>query len=379
MVGLEAKCAPKLSNERKTKGLMAASVTSAMVLPAIAPGTPADSSGLTVPLSATGAACTGAPLVDGSLHALFANPPIHEPISCSLTDYYGRYVKNAKDLQTNACLTNSNLFPKYVRDALADVHQEVSMRSLGCGVMAPGCLENCIILDLGSGSEQDCYMLSKLVGPNGHVTGIDMADEQLEMSRRLIDYHMKKFGFQKPNVDFIKRYIEDLRAVNLQDESYDIIISNCVISLSLDKNGVLREAYRVLKDGGEMYFSDMYINRIMNTELQHVKELWGEGISGALTWNGLSQIAKEIGFSPPRLVTSRHISVNKELQNIIGDYKLVSATFRLFKLPQDAVKEKSLAIYNGGVTGCEDELQFDANFTFKVGEAVEVDEELVLF
>ncbi|XP_056385623.1 arsenite methyltransferase-like [Hyla sarda] len=292
-------------------------------------------------------------------------------------EYYGKYLKNSNDLKTNACVTPSKPVPKFIRDALTEVHEEVSSRYYGCGLVVPECLENCRILDLGSGSGRDCYMLSKLVGPKGHVTGIDMTDEQVEISKKYIDYHMKKFGYQEPNINFVNGYIEDLKAVGIVDESYDIIISNCVINLSPDKKAVLREAYRVLKDGGEMYFSDVYSNKPVPDELKQNKVLWGECISGALSWKDLYLIAEEIGFSPPRLVTSSYITVNnKELEDIIGDLKFVSATFRLFKLPQNSVKEKGMVIYNGEITGCENDIQFDANFTFKEGEATLVDEDL---
>uniref|UniRef100_A0A8C5R027 Arsenite methyltransferase n=1 Tax=Leptobrachium leishanense TaxID=445787 RepID=A0A8C5R027_9ANUR len=224
------------------------------------------------------------------------------------------------------------------------------------------------ILDLGSGSGRDCYMLSKLVGEKGQVTGIDMTEEQVEVSRKYIDYHTEKFGYRQPNVAFIVGYIEDLQAAGLHDGSFDVIISNCVINLSPDKTAVLREAYRVLKDGGEMYFSDMYIDRPLPPELKKNKVLWGEGIGGALLWKDLVQIAEEIGFSAPRLVTARYITVNNELESMVGDYRLISATYRLFRLPQDAVKERGLATYNGGIPGCEGEMPFDANVTFKVHE-----------
>ncbi|XP_072280087.1 arsenite methyltransferase-like [Pyxicephalus adspersus] len=292
-------------------------------------------------------------------------------------EYYGKYLKNSKDLKTNACVTPSKPIPRYILDALKEVHSEVTSRYYGCGLVVPECLENCRILDLGSGSGRDCYMLSKLVGQKGYVTGVDMTDEQVEVARKYIAYHMKKFGHQQPNINFVNGYIEDLKGAGIEDQSYDIIISNCVINLSPDKKAVLREAYRVLKDGGEMYFSDVYSDKPIPSELKQNKVLWGECISGALCWEELYQIAEEIGFSPPRLVTSSYITVNnKDLEEILGDYKFVSATFRLFKLPEKSVKEKGRVIYNGGVTSCETEIQFDANVTFKEGEVVEVDEEL---
>ncbi|XP_069835149.1 arsenite methyltransferase-like [Dendropsophus ebraccatus] len=294
----------------------------------------------------------------------------------AIKHYYGKQLSNTKDLKTSACAAPAKPLPEHIKDALSEIHEDITSRYYGCGLTVPQCLENCRILDLGSGSGRDCYILSKLVGPKGHVTGIDMTDEQLELSRKYIDYHMQKFGFQQANVDFTKGYIENLKGANLQDEAFDVVVSNCVINLSLDKKAVLSEVYRVLKNGGEMFFSDMYINKTLSEELKKNSMVWGEGIGGALLWKDLFQFAEEIGFSPPRLVTSRYITFNKELEAVVGDYRLVSATFRLFKLPKDAKNDKCLVTYRGGVTGYENELHFDANFAFKEGEAVEVDEEL---
>ncbi|KAM3913983.1 arsenite methyltransferase-like [Leptodactylus fuscus] len=290
--------------------------------------------------------------------------------------YYGKQLSSTKDLKTSACAAPAKPIPKHIKDALSEVHEDITSRYYGCGLTVPQCLEDCRILDLGSGSGRDCYILSQLVGPKGQITGVEMTDEQLQFSREYIDYHTQKFGFQEPNVSFLKGYIEDLKGVNLEDETFDVVVSNCVINLCPVKQVVLKEVYRVLKDGGEMFFSDMYISKTLSEELKKNKMVWGEGIGGALLWKDLFQFAEDIGFSPPRLVTSRYLTLSKELENIVGDYKLVSATYRLFKLPKDAKGEKCLAIYQGGITGYENEIQFDANFSFKVGEAIEVDEEL---
>ncbi|PIO36866.1 hypothetical protein AB205_0185540, partial [Aquarana catesbeiana] len=139
-------------------------------------------------------------------------------------EYYGKYLKSSKDLKTNACVTPAKPIPKYILDALKEVHSEVSSRYYGCGLVVPECLENCSILDLGSGSGRDCYMLSKLVGQKGYITGVDMTDEQVEVSRKYIDYHMKKFGYQEPNINFVNGYIEDLKSAGIKDHSYDIIM-----------------------------------------------------------------------------------------------------------------------------------------------------------
>uniref|UniRef100_A0A7N5J915 Arsenite methyltransferase n=1 Tax=Ailuropoda melanoleuca TaxID=9646 RepID=A0A7N5J915_AILME len=254
--------------------------------------------------------------------------------------------------------------------------QRPRRRYYGCGLVIPECLENCWILDLGSGSGRDCYVLSQLVGETGHVTGIDMTENQVEVAKKYIEYHMEKYGFQTPNVTFLHGYMENLEETGIKNESYDIVISNCVINLVPDKQAVLQEAYRVLKHGGELYFSDVYASLELPEEIRTHRILWGECLGGALYWKDLAILAQKIGFCTPRLVTANLITVqNKELERVIGDCRFVSATFRLFKLPKTGPAERCQVTYNGGIIGHEKELIFDANFTFKEGEIVEVDEE----
>ncbi|NXV29490.1 AS3MT methyltransferase, partial [Rissa tridactyla] len=316
-------------------------------------------------------------------------------------DYYGKRLQKSADLKTNACITLARPLPKAVRDALENVHEEVVARYYGCGLVIPECLTSCRILDLGSGSGRDCYLLSQMVGEWGHVTGIDMTEgqvwhgarasprppsippppfpssSQVEVAKKHIAYHMDKFGYKKPNVEFLQGYMEKLSDAGLADESYDIIISNCVINLAPDKRAVLREAYRVLKPGGEMYFSDVYANQRLSESVRKHRVLWGECLAGALYWRDLYSIAEEVGFSPPCLVTASPITIgDKELEDVIGDCRFVSATFRLFKVPGSSRAGPGQVIYNGGIVGHERELVFDANFTFKEGEVVDVDAEM---
>ncbi|NWU60578.1 AS3MT methyltransferase, partial [Pterocles burchelli] len=316
-------------------------------------------------------------------------------------EYYGKELQKLEDLKTNTCVTSARPLAKAVRDALERVHEEVVARYYGCGLVIPECLTSCRILDLGSGSGRDCYLLSQLVGERGHVTGIDMTKEQVrrragsspcppgipppsfpsssqvEVARKHIAYHMDKFGYQKPNVEFLQGYMEKLGDAGLADESYDIIISNCVINLAPDKRAVLREAYRVLKPGGEMYFSDIYANQRLSEAVRKHRVLWGECLAGALYWRDLYSIAEEVGFSSPCLVTASPITIgSKELEDVVGDCRFISATFRLFKVPGSSRTGPGQVIYNGGIVGHERELVFDANFTFKEGEVVDVDAEM---
>ncbi|XP_068585115.1 arsenite methyltransferase-like [Cebidichthys violaceus] len=302
----------------------------------------------------------------------FVDTTVHVDVK----DYYGKVLKKTEDLKSNACVAPAKPVPAFIRQALKKVHPEVTARYYGCGLVVPECLEGCKILDLGSGSGRDCYMLSQLVGEKGHVTGIDMTEDQLAVARTYVDYHTKEFGYKKPNVSFVLGYIEALTEAGLEKSSFDIIISNCVVNLSPDKRRVLAEAYSMLKDGGELYFSDIYSSGRLTEEIKNHKVLWGECIGGALWWKDLLQLAEEVGFSRPRLVTASDITVdNRELQDVLGDFKFVSATYRLFKVPEGSAKPCRV-MYNGSVTGVEDSFQFDRRYTFKVDDVVEVDGEV---
>ncbi|XP_041642312.1 arsenite methyltransferase [Cheilinus undulatus] len=299
-----------------------------------------------------------------------------DAIHVDVKDYYGKVLKSSSDLKTNACVAPSKPIPPFIRQALKKVHPEVTARYYGCGLVVPECLEGCRILDLGSGSGRDCYMLSDLVGEKGQVIGIDMTEDQLEVARAYVDYHTKEFGYKTPNISFVQGYIEALTEAGIEKNSFDIVISNCVVNLSPDKRRVLAEAYSVLKDGGELYFSDVYSSGRLTDEIKNHKVLWGECLGGALWWKDLLQLAEEVGFSPPRLVSGSVITVdNKELQDVLGDYKFVSATYRLFKVPKGNPKSCQV-IYNGNITGVEEIFEFDCQYKFKAGEVVEVDGEL---
>lgn len=197
----------------------------------------------------------------------------------------------------------------------------------------PTTLTGLKVLDLGSGAGRDCYIVSKLVGEKGSVVGVDMTDEQLEVANRHIDYHREQFGYKKSNITFIKGDIERLDELGLEDNTFDLIISNCVINLVEDKKRVLKNAYRLLKEGGELYFSDVYSDRRVSEYLRKDPVLWGECLSGALYWNDFLDIAKSSGFKDPRFVEDHVVTVkNKELEKKLGNIKFYSVTYRLFKL-----------------------------------------------
>jgi 2-polyprenyl-3-methyl-5-hydroxy-6-metoxy-1,4-benzoquinol methylase len=160
-----------------------------------------------------------------------------QAVKKSVSDYYGKKLTSTADLKTTACCAAT--VPKKLRKLLKDIHPDVLARFYGCGSPLPEGLEGCTVLDIGSGSGRDCYVASKLVGPHGKVIGVDMTDEQLAVARKHVEWHTKKYGYDKPNVTFVKGVIEDLTTVGIKDASVDVCVSNCVLNLSPNKPQVL--------------------------------------------------------------------------------------------------------------------------------------------
>ncbi|KAL7711731.1 methyltransferase domain-containing protein [Entamoeba marina] len=163
-----------------------------------------------------------------------------------------KILKGTNDLKTNCC--KSERPPQHIFDILPKIYDDVESHYYGCKLVIPTDVKNTTVIDLGSGSGKDCYIFSHLVGENRHVIGVYMTEEQLAIANKYVDYHTEKFGYKKTNVEFRKGYIEDLKGVNIEDNTVDIIVSNCVINLVPNKEDVLRKCFRVLKNGGEMYF-----------------------------------------------------------------------------------------------------------------------------
>ena len=167
---------------------------------------------------------------------------------------------------------------------------EAVAASLGCG--NPTALldlhEGDVVLDLGSGGGIDVLLSARRVGPGGKVYGLDMTDEMLALARE----NQAKANAQ--NVEFLKGHIE---AIPLPDASVDVIISNCVINLSADKDRVLREAFRVLKPGGRFAVSDVVVLGDVSPELRRNMELWVGCIAGALRDSDYLAKLKAAGFA----------------------------------------------------------------------------------
>jgi SAM-dependent methyltransferase len=198
---------------------------------------------------------------------------------------------------TSACCDpiTSNLYD----EAEAATLPETALRaSLGCG--NPTALAELnpgeTVLDLGSGGGIDVILSARRVGPTGRAYGLDMTDEMLVLAEE----NKRKAGVA--NVEFLKGQIEQ---VPLPDNAVDVIISNCVINLSADKDRVLREAFRVLKPGGRFAVSDVVIRGEMPADVRRSMELWVGCVAGALTEDDYRARLQAAGFADVELETTR--------------------------------------------------------------------------
>jgi len=289
-------------------------------------------------------------------------------------EYYGKTLKTNRDLKTSACCTIDSI-PPALWEILKEIHPEVIEKFYGCGSPIPSALAGLTVLDLGSGSGRDCFLLSKLVGPSGRVIGIDMTDEQIAVAQRHVDYHRKKFGFREPNVTFIKGYIEDLRGAGIKDDSIDLVVSNCVVNLSPSKERVFSEIFRVLKPGGELYFSDVFAGRRIPKNLVQNPVFVGECLGGALYTEDFRRLLGGLGCSDHRLTACTRIALKSaELKRATGMIDFYSMTVRAFKLAlEDRCEDYGqAAIYLGGVAEFPDAFFLDDHHTFERGRAIPV-------
>ena len=284
-------------------------------------------------------------------------------------DYYGNQLKHTDDLKTNACC-DTNQIPSWLKPLLSRIHPEILSRYYGCGLICPPLLEGCRILDLGCGSGRDVYLLSQLVGASGEVIGVDMTDEQLTVAKKYHGFHSETFGYK--NISFLKGYIEHLDELNLEPNSFDVIVSNCVVNLSPDKDAVLNGIHHLLKEGGEFYFSDVYADRRVPNAVRNDPLLYGECLGGALYWNDFLQLARRHGFADPRLVTDKPLLItNPELALRIGNLRFFSATYRLFKLEglEASCEDHGQAVvYLGNIPEHADQFIFDKHHSIETGK-----------
>ncbi|WP_138379629.1 methyltransferase domain-containing protein [Luteithermobacter gelatinilyticus] len=236
-----------------------------------------------------------------------------------------RYASGARQREAELCCP-----VEYDRKYLDIIPEEVIERDYGCGDPSRYIRKGDVVLDLGSGGGKICFIASQVTGPEGRVIGVDMTDEMLDLARRNAPIVAERLGYA--NVEFRKGLIQDMKTdmdklqaylkdhpvsdaagyVHLQEEiarlrreapliednSVDIIVSNCVLNLVSDdqKRQLFREMYRVLKKGGRIAISDIVSDEASPEHLKNDPELWSGCISGALQEHEFIRLLEETGF-----------------------------------------------------------------------------------
>lgn len=283
--------------------------------------------------------------------------------------YYGKVLQSSEDLKTTACCAIESL-PPHLAAINAQIHEEVRAKFFGCGITIPPLLDGMRVLDLGSGSGRDVYLLSRLVGEQGQVIGVDMTEQQLEVAERHKEYHRQAFGFKASNVTFRQGYIEDLEGAGIESESVDVVVSNCVVNLSPAKDRVLSEVLRVLKPGGELYFSDVYADRRLPESVQNDPVLLGECLGGALYVEDFRRLMLSLGIGDIRVVSQSPISVtSSELKQRLGNANFASITYRIFKMNlEDRCEDYGqVATYKGTIATHPHLFSLDDHHHFETG------------
>jgi arsenite methyltransferase len=297
----------------------------------------------------------------------------HQQISLeAIQRYYGEVLQSTGDLQTSACCI-AEAPPPHITAALQIVHEEVKSRFYGCGSPIPLAIEAARVLDLGCGTGRDCYVLSQLVGSTGSVIGVDMTEAQLAVARKHRDYHVRKVGYA--NIEFRQGYIEDLNTARIPNNSIDVVVSNCVLNLSPDKASVFREIFRVLKPGGELYFSDVFANRRIPEGLASDQVLRGECLGGALYWEDFRRLLADVGCADSRVAHRRPLAINNpDIEHRLGAIQFSAVTVRAFKLSlEDRCEDFGQAvIYRGSIAEAPHLFDLDDHHRFEAGKAVSV-------
>lgn len=288
----------------------------------------------------------------------------------ALQNYYGKVLKSSSDLKTSACCT-VELAPQHLLPLFQNVPEEIRAKYYGCGFPVPTALTNRAVLDLGCGTGRDVYLAAQMIGPQGRVVGVDMTDEQLAIAEKHKAQFCQTHQLKESQISFVKGFIEQLDQAGIEDESFDIAISNCVVNLATNKKKVLASLYRTLKEEGEFYLSDVFVDRRLPKPIAEHELLYSECLGGALYQHDFKYMAQEVGFKDIRTMTQKAIEIHDpQLRKLIGEARFTSVTYRLFKiasLDYQCEDYGQSATYKGGIEGHPTLFWFDEHHAFEKG------------
>ena len=256
--------------------------------------------------------------------------PIHETVR----EHYAERIKSSASCcgPDNSCDTSSNLYPI---DLLTTVPSDVASTSYGCGdpITLASLKPGQTVLDLGSGAGLDCLLAAQKVGPEGHVVGVDMTPEMIERAQN----NAKRVN--ATNVEFRQGYLEDLP---VDSNTVDVIISNCVINLSPDKEKVFNEAFRVLAPGGKLAVSDIVTDGPLPEQVKQSLSAWAGCVAGAVEAKDYIGIMESVGFTD---ISIKPVFFDKEIiDSALVEFK---EAVDLNGIPRDDIYK---AVYSAKIT-----------------------------
>lgn len=280
-------------------------------------------------------------------------------------DYYAQVAMAPEgDAKANARTCDvDGAIPGSARETLAGVPAEVEAAFPEYGTPMPPLMEGCTVLDLCCGSGRDAFVAAKLVGPDGKVIGVEPNPELLAIAQKNAD--------GAGNVEFKAGVPEDLSFI--EDGTIDIVISNCTFDLSPDKEAYVREVFRVLKENGEWYFTDVFTARRVPQELAKDVANRSDRLAGAMFVGDFRRLVQRNGFNDPRYVMNWKTPLSDAEREKYGEVEFATLTVRALKSQwtEDVCESYGEVIfYDGSLPDFPDFFQFENNIKFPAGKDI---------
>ncbi len=263
--------------------------------------------------------------------------------------------------------------PASAREKLFNISAEIKNHFHEFGSPMPPLMEGCTVVDLCCGSGRDTYLAAQLVGPKGKVIGIEPDEKRLAIAEKYHDQEIAQFGYDASNVELVCGIPEDLSAI--PDHSVDVVISNCTFNLSPDKVAYVSEVARVLKDGGEWYFTDVFTDRrIPRAKASDVK-LRALRLAGAMYINDFRRLVQHFELLDPRYLMTFKTPLEAGEQGLFPDIAFATITARVMNShwAEDVCESYGETVtYKGTLPDYPDYFLFDTNIKFTTGKTCPV-------
>ena len=258
--------------------------------------------------------------------------------------------------------------PGEARNVMYNIAAEIKNRFNEYGAPIPPLLEGCTVVDLCCGTGRDVYLAAQLVGATGKVIGVEPNAERLAIAQKYLDKEMRQFGYAQSNVEFVCACPEDLSMI--EDNSVDVVMSNCTFNVSPDKETYLAEVMRILKEGGEFYFTDVFTDRRIPRSISTNIARRAEHLGGALYIHDFRRLAQFTGFLDPRYLITNKTELTQAEQAAYPGIAFATITCRLINssAAEDICEAFGETItYKGTLPDYPDYFLFDTTHKFPTG------------